>query len=160
MDIVNSSYAGVNQGARQPKRDLPPDQSDVPLKLEQLVNNRVDPYQLYKLLGEELGEGAGGTVYLAEDRRSGQKVAIKQMPLKNNHQELDELCAEIYIMKTSFHENIVRFYDAFLVDDKLWIIMEYMEDGRLTDLIESYNYGNEINEAQIRYIAWSIRTLS
>lgn len=94
-------------------------------------------------------------MYLAEDRRSGQKVAIKQMPIKNTHQDLDELCAEIYIMKTSFHENIVRFFDAFLVDEKLWIVMEYMDDGRLTDLIESYTYGNEVNEAQIRWVAWS-----
>jgi serine/threonine protein kinase len=99
---------------------------------------------------------AGGTVYLAEDRRSGSKVAIKQMPIKNSHQDIDELCAEIYIMKTSFHENIVRFYDSFLVDDKLWIVMEYMEDGRLTDLIESFTYGNDLSEAQIRWTAWSI----
>jgi hypothetical protein len=57
MDIVTSSYSGMAQGVKQPRRDLPPDQKDIPLKLEQLVNTRVDPYQLYRLLGEELGEG-------------------------------------------------------------------------------------------------------
>lgn len=62
MDIVTSSYSGVSQGIPRPKRDLPPDQSDVPLKLEQLVNNRADPYQLYRLMGEELGEGYEGSL--------------------------------------------------------------------------------------------------
>jgi hypothetical protein len=47
-----------NHGKKvDPKKDLPPDQCDVPLKLEQLVNQKVDPYSVYKLLGDELGEG-------------------------------------------------------------------------------------------------------
>jgi len=98
----------------------------------------------------------GGIVLLGEERRSKQKVAIKQMGLKG--QDVEEICAEIFIMKTSFHENIVRYYDSFLIDaTRLWIVMEFMEDGSLTDMLETYNYGNRFTEPQIKWIVWNVR---
>jgi hypothetical protein len=59
MDILTTFTASMNNHGKKvdPKKDLPPDQCDVPLKLEQLVNQKVDPYSVYKLLGDELGEG-------------------------------------------------------------------------------------------------------
>ena len=33
------------------------------------------------------------------------------------------------------HENIVRFYDSHLVDDELWVVMEFVDGGSLTEII-------------------------
>ncbi|GME78116.1 unnamed protein product [Ambrosiozyma monospora] len=38
-------------------------------------------------------------------------------------------------MKGSQHKNIVNFIDAYLLKKDLWVIMEYMEGGSLTDIV-------------------------
>ena len=55
---------------------------------------------------------------------------------------------EIYVMRDSKHDNIVNYLDSFLVKNELWVIMEYMEGGSLTDVIDS----NKMTETQISCI--------
>ena len=60
---------------------------------------------------------------------------------------------EIFVMRESQHENIVNFVDSFLVNSaELWVIMEYMEGGSLTDVIDS----NKMNESQIAYVTLQV----
>ena len=54
-------------------------------------------------------------------------------------------------MKASVHENIVKYFDSFLVDEKLWVAMEFMGGGCLTDILEIYSY-LQLSEGQISYI--------
>lgn len=84
-------------------------------------------------------------MYVAASLATGTKVAIKQMDLA--HQPRKELIVnEILVMKESQHRNIVNFLDAFLVKNtELWVVMEYMEGGALTDVIEN----NTLTEQQI-----------
>ena len=42
---------------------------------------------------------------------------------------------EILVMKGSLHPNIVNFIDSYLLKGDLWVIMEYMEGGSLTDIV-------------------------
>lgn len=134
MEVL-MAYLAPRPRYKDRKRDLPPDERNVCLDLQQLVNPSKDPFSFYKLLGSDLGEGGTGVVKLGEDRRGGHLVAIKFVTVKP--QDVEDLAAEIYIMKHSFHPNLVGFYDSFLVDGRLWICMEYMGDGSLTDLVVS-----------------------
>ncbi|KAK4048453.1 Protein kinase [Microbotryomycetes sp. JL201] len=106
-----------------------------------------DPNTLYSKI-KKVGQGASGSVYVAKVLASGAKVAIKQMDL--SHQPRKELIVnEILVMKESHHENIVNYLDSFLVKgSELWVVMEYMEGGALTDVIDS----NTLAEEQIASI--------
>ncbi|ORY85997.1 kinase-like domain-containing protein [Leucosporidium creatinivorum] len=107
-----------------------------------------DPNTLYSKI-KKVGQGASGSVYVAKVLASGAKVAIKQMDL--SHQPRKELIVnEILVMKESQHPNIVNYLDSFLVKGaELWVVMEFMEGGALTDVIDS----NSLEEDQISSIS-------
>ncbi|PWN47888.1 Pkinase-domain-containing protein [Violaceomyces palustris] len=106
-----------------------------------------DPKMLYSKI-KKVGQGASGSVFVAKTLATGQRVAIKTMDL--SHQPRKELIVnEILVMKESQHPNIVNFLDSFLVqNNELWVIMEYMEGGALTDVIDN----NTLEEDQIAAI--------
>jgi serine/threonine-protein kinase CLA4 len=91
-------------------------------------------------------------VYVAKTLSNGKKVAIKEMDL--SHQPRKELIVnEIMVMKESQHPNIVNFLDSYLVkSQELWVVMEYMEGGALTDIIEN----NSMEEDQISSICFEV----
>ncbi|GAA5890886.1 hypothetical protein JCM16303_005284 [Sporobolomyces ruberrimus] len=111
------------------------------------VCSREDPNLLYSKI-KKVGQGASGSVFVAKVLAGGSKVAIKQMDL--SHQPRKELIVnEILVMKESQHPNIVNFLDSFLVNGaELWVVMEFMEGGALTDIIDS----NTLEEEQISSI--------
>ncbi|OMH80622.1 Serine/threonine-protein kinase SMU1 [Zancudomyces culisetae] len=47
----------------------------------------------------------------------------------------DLIINEILVMRESKHKNIVNFIDSFLHIEDLWVVMEYMEGGSLTDVV-------------------------
>ncbi|CAG8531022.1 15405_t:CDS:2, partial [Racocetra fulgida] len=108
-----------------------------------------DPTALYSKI-RKVGQGASGSVYVAKSLTSNAKVAIKQMDL--SHQPRKELIVnEILVMKESQHPNIVNYLDSFLVkSNELWVVMEYMEGGALTDVIDN----NTLEEDQIAAICF------
>lgn len=98
---------------------------------------------------------ASGSVYVAKTLTTGQRVAIKTMDLA--HQPRKELIVnEILVMKESQHPNIVNFLDSHLVrNSELWVIMEFMEGGALTDVIDN----NTLEEDQIAAICFEVSNL-
>lgn len=99
---------------------------------------------------------ASGHVYVAKTLATGKKVAIKEMDL--SHQPRKELIVnEILVMKESQHPNIVNFLESYLVkNNELWVVMEYMEGGALTDIIEN----NTLEEDQISSICLEVSILT
>ncbi|XP_053860015.1 serine/threonine-protein kinase PAK 3-like, partial [Vidua macroura] len=46
---------------------------------------------------------------------------------------------ELMVMKPNMNPNLVNYLDSYLVDGQLWLVMEYMDGGTLSDVIsETY----------------------
>jgi serine/threonine protein kinase len=113
-------------------------------------------------------------VFCALDTRSKKKVAVKKMDINGENMKL--LITEIGIMKSSRHENIVDFYDRYfplllsvasfslilsnvsftfnsyiMEDRQLWVVMEMMDGGCLTDILELFD-SIQLNEGQIAFV--------
>ncbi|KAI8872917.1 Pkinase-domain-containing protein, partial [Ramicandelaber brevisporus] len=94
-----------------------------------------DPNLLYRNFSK-VGQGASGGVVTAQMITTGKWVAIKQMNLEKQPKQ-DLIINEILVMREAKHKNIVNFIDSFLVKDELWVVMEYMEGGNLTQVVNA-----------------------
>ncbi|WFD19683.1 non-specific serine/threonine protein kinase [Malassezia caprae] len=139
--------AAKPQRRQDTKRTSTMTEAQIMEKLRNFVSHD-DPNLLYRKV-KKIGQGASGSVYVAKSLATSQLVAIKAMDLA--HQPRKELIVnEIMVMKESQHPNIVNFLKAFLVrDSDLWVVMEFMEGGALTDVIDN----NTLEEDQIAAIS-------
>ncbi|KAM6342439.1 PAK1 kinase, partial [Podargus strigoides] len=92
-----------------------------------------DPKKKYTCF-EKIGQGASGTVYTAMDVATGQEVAIKQMNLQQQPKK-ELIINEILVMRENKNPNIVNYLDSYLVGEELWVVMEYLAGGSLTDVV-------------------------
>lgn len=46
-------------------------------------------------------------------------------------------------MRDYHHENVVEMYNSYLVGDELWVVMEFLEGGALTDIVTHTRWGRE-----------------
>jgi len=83
---------------------------------------------------KKIGQGASGVVYTAVESSTGREVAIKQMNLAAQPKK-ELIINEIIVMKSHKHRNIVNYLDSFIKNDELWVVMEYLPGGSLTDVV-------------------------
>ncbi|CAH2041383.1 unnamed protein product, partial [Iphiclides podalirius] len=82
----------------------------------------------------KIGEGSTGVVCSATDTRTRRRVAVKMMNLRKQ-QRRELLFNEVVIMRDYPHANIVEMHASYLVGNELWVVMEYMSGGSLTDIV-------------------------
>ncbi|KAG0646031.1 Serine threonine-kinase MST20 [Hyphodiscus hymeniophilus] len=134
---------GPAQGGARPRhRQRQSTGIDIVARLKQICTEG-DPRNIYNSL-TKIGQGASGGVFTGYERGTNRLVAIKQMNLEQQPKK-DLIINEILVMKDSSHPNIVNFIDSFLVVGELWVIMEFMEGGSLTDVVTF----NIMSEGQI-----------
>jgi serine/threonine-protein kinase CLA4 len=155
-------------GGRKEVRMSSMTEAEVMTKLREVVSKErpLDSYNKQK----KIGQGASGSVYVARIRENATsptarkilrengpkaQVAIKQMDLRNQPRK-ELIVNEIIVMKDSKHDNIVNFLDAFLQEEQseLWVVMEFMEGGALTDVIDN---NPSISEDQIATVCLEVR---
>ncbi|XP_039037990.1 MAP3K epsilon protein kinase 1-like isoform X2 [Hibiscus syriacus] len=94
------------------------------------------------MLGDEIGKGAYGRVYKGLDLENGDFVAIKQVSLENIAQEdLNIIMQEIDLLKNLNHKNIVKYLGSSKTKSHLHIILEYVENGSLANIIKPNKFG-------------------
>ncbi|AMD19167.1 HBR266Wp [Eremothecium sinecaudum] len=85
---------------------------------------------------EVIGRGKFGIVYKAYHLKSKQKYAIKVLNLDCPEDEVEDVQKEIQFLSSLKQvPNITQYYGSYLVDTKLWVIMEYCAGGSLRTLL-------------------------
>nr|XP_020011590.1 serine/threonine-protein kinase 4 isoform X2 [Castor canadensis] len=77
-----------------------------------------------------------GSVYKAIHKETGQVVAIKQVPVES---DLQEIIKEISIMQQCDSPHVVKYYGSYFKNTDLWIVMEYCGAGSVSDIIRLRN---------------------
>uniref|UniRef100_A0A4W3GS59 non-specific serine/threonine protein kinase n=1 Tax=Callorhinchus milii TaxID=7868 RepID=A0A4W3GS59_CALMI len=106
-------------------------------KLKKLSEDSLtkQPEEVFDVL-EKLGEGSYGSVFKAIHKESGQVVAIKQVPVES---DLQEIIKEISIMQQCDSAYVVNYYGSYFKNTDLWIVMEYCGAGSVSDIIRLRN---------------------
>jgi len=152
VSTVPAGSAGV-PAAAQGETPMPADDT---VTIQDLVVPG-DPLTLFTDM-KKIGEGAAGEIFLTTRVGDTRKLAAKKMTL--NQQNIALMTTEISIMKNSRHPNVVEYIESYLVRDKLWVIMEYMDGGCLTEILDQFEQ-IQLSEPQIAYVcSCTLRALS
>ena len=112
---------------------------NLPQKSSKLKNYRVI---------KTIGFGASGTIYQVQKKSNNFKdkkiFILKQIPIKNTGISLEDTVElikkaqnESSILSNLNYKYIVKYYESFIEDDNLNIIMDYYEKGDLNCLINN-----------------------
>eukprot|EP00759_Apiculatamorpha_spiralis_P008816 PhF_6_TR15672/c0_g1_i1/m.24367/K04409/PAK1; p21-activated kinase 1 len=133
--------------------DLPPAPLvDKTKSLNDIIDTRT-PSDLYKDF-QKLDAGSQGEVFKARRIADGKEVAVKKITIKNERKDLPNLEREILTMHAANHENIVRLYSCHRTGMTVWIAMELMHGGKLTEMVDAKK-GN-FTDPQVAYIMKNI----
>ncbi|GFY61990.1 hypothetical protein TNIN_202061 [Trichonephila inaurata madagascariensis] len=102
-------------------------------ELEKLSEENLarQPEEVFDIICK-LGKGSYGSVYKAMHKESGQILAIKQVSVNT---DLQEIIKEISIMQQCESPFIVKYYGSYFKGNDLWIVMEYCGGGSLSDIM-------------------------
>uniref|UniRef100_A0A2P2K8G8 non-specific serine/threonine protein kinase n=2 Tax=Rhizophora mucronata TaxID=61149 RepID=A0A2P2K8G8_RHIMU len=108
-------------------------------------SQQIGKYQISRTIGE----GTFAKVKLAVDTTNGQYVAIKiidkKMVVECNLKY--QVQREIRTMKLLHHPNIVRIHEVIGSKTKIYIVMEYIAGGQLSDKL---SYAKKLDESEAR----------
>uniref|UniRef100_A0A8C1IJU6 non-specific serine/threonine protein kinase n=1 Tax=Cyprinus carpio TaxID=7962 RepID=A0A8C1IJU6_CYPCA len=89
------------------------------------VHRDANPEEIWEIVGE-LGDGAFGKVFKAQNKQTGIFAAAKVIDTKTED-ELEDYMVEIDILASCDHHNIVKLLDAFYYESKLWVSVDLLE---------------------------------
>jgi serine/threonine kinase 3 len=88
-------------------------------------------FQVFDIVSK-LGEGSYGSVFKAIHKDSEHVLAIKQVPVDT---DLQEIIKEISIMQQCDSPYVVKYYGSYFKNTDLWIVMEYCGAGSVSDIM-------------------------
>ena len=119
-----------------------------------LLNNR---YNIQKILGE----GGMGRVYMAQDINTKEFVAVKECFVKKENSEIIErIKREYYFMQKITHPSLIKAKDFFCIQNRYFIIMEYIEGITLAQAIKNTNLNVGIKLQISKHICHAISALN
>ena len=109
-------------------------------------------FDYYEML-DDLGEGIFGSVKLGVEKKTKERVAIKIIKKKKaKPSDIELVRTEIDVMKLCHHPNVVHLLDHFENAEYIFIVMEYIRGGRLTDYMKEKKFNfSEKRAAELIY---------
>lgn len=96
-----------------------------------------------------IGKGNFGDVYKATDIRSNTLVAVKVINLDESDEDISVLIQEIQFLSKLRSPYITKYFETFINEMSMWIVMEYCGGGSCADLLKCYRKLNEETTAFI-----------
>jgi len=88
------------------------------------------------LLQERIGSGAFANVYKAWQINDQFYTACKIIEIKKKKKKrLNDLKHELYVLSKMDHINIIKLYEHFLIDEKVYIFLEFASSGTLSEYV-------------------------
>jgi len=81
-------------------------------------------------------------------KSNGHVVAIKKMEIAVQPKK-ELIITEIEVMRSLQHPNIINYIESYLVGPELWIVMEFLNGGSLTNVVQV----TILAEDQVRFAA-------
>ncbi|XP_026664371.1 mitogen-activated protein kinase kinase kinase YODA-like isoform X2 [Phoenix dactylifera] len=114
------------------------------------TENSTSPGSRWKK-GKLIGRGTFGHVYVGFNSESGEMCAMKEVTLfmddPKSKESTKQLGQEISLLSRLRHQNIVQYYGSEMIDDKLYIYLEYVSGGSIHKLLQEYG---KLGEPAIR----------
>ena len=83
-----------------------------------------------------LGSGSFGKVFLSHNKHHvDHQVAIKVLNKKKLSEHLDAIEEEVGILTKLDHPNIVKYYETYIDEKYIYLVMEYIGGGELFEKI-------------------------
>ncbi|KAJ2384155.1 cyclin-dependent kinase 5 [Coemansia sp. RSA 2603] len=103
---------------------------------------------------EKLGEGTYGIVYKAQNRDTGEVVALKRIRLDNEEEGVPcTAIREISLLKELKHANIVGLFDVLHTEKKLTLVFEFM-DSDLKKFVDAY--GGDLDALTVKHLLYQL----
>eukprot|EP01133_Synstelium_polycarpum_P016627 gene16627-19756_t len=147
----HQQYNGHEPMTAPQQHQAPLSSDEAPITLNDLISLD-DPKKIFFNINK-IGEGGAGEVFEAVNSRTNVSIAIKKMKLKA--QNLKTVINEIGMMKNSLHDNIVQYIDSYIVADELWVAMELLRGGCLTEVLDQYR-DIQLTENQIAFVCHEV----
>ena len=111
------------------------------MKVEIEISKKiVEKYDLQNIIGR----GGFAWAFSGIDKEKGNKVVIKQVNIGKYEGHILDLCIqEGKLLSSLSHENIVKCHECFIEDNYQYIVMEYIEGGDLSNIIEKQKKSGE-----------------
>ena len=130
-------------------------QIEKPIILEKLeqkddnsIGNNLDDFEIL----QTLGKGSYGFVAKVKSKINEKLYAMKMIDFSLIQEQAEkDLCKnEIEIIKKLDNPHIIKYYNSFRVDQKFYILMEYMNNGDIKGYIAAHqNMGKPIPEEEL-----------
>jgi len=110
--------------------------------------------------GKLVGIGAFGSVFTGLNNETGEIIAVKQVSFPRDDslegrvsEHIKALEAEVAVLSTLKHNNIVQYIGTERTDDSMYIFLEYVHGGSIAGLLAKFG---PFQEAVIRVYARQI----
>lgn len=138
---IDENDCVVSAGVEEEEEEMP----DVPVHVD------VDPAAHFSSF-EAVGSGGSGSVYFATHNLSGERVALKRVT-PSTAGKRRALETEIRTLHALRHPNIVRGFGAYAHGADVWIVMEAMDIGCLTSVLDFLRARQFLlSEAHVAYV--------
>lgn len=106
-------------------------------------------------LVQQIGSGSYAKVYLAVDKKSRRKVAIKAISknMLNSESRLEQLGREIHVLQNAHHPYILKLFEVFEDQYNVYLVQEYINHGTLLDY---FNSRKTVPEDKIKKFTYQI----